>query len=188
MKPYLLLVGLGNPGASYEHTRHNAGFLAVDHLSQEFGVGEWRDAPKFSALVQEASIDAVPVLLVQPQTFMNCSGDAIVKLLHFYKLDPAKQLLVFCDDIDLPLGTVRLRQSGGPGTHNGLKSIVQVLGEDFARMRIGIGPQPKEEDLASWVLSAFSKGERTALDETLHTLVPMVRTFVSGDDHKKKTA
>jgi PTH1 family peptidyl-tRNA hydrolase len=181
MKPHLLLVGLGNPGSSYERTRHNAGFLAMDRLSQEFGAGEWNDAQKFSAVTQEASVGAVPVLLVKPQTFMNASGESIVKLLRFYKLNPATQLMVFCDDIDLVLGTVRMRSSGGPGTHNGLKSIVQILGEAFPRLRIGIGPQSKEEDLASWVLSSLSKDERAKLDTALDALVPMVRAFVLGE-------
>jgi peptidyl-tRNA hydrolase, PTH1 family len=181
MKPHLLLVGLGNPGASYERTRHNAGFLAMDRLSQEFGAGEWKDTQKFSASVQEARIVTVPVLLVKPQTFMNASGESIVKLLRYYKLDPATQLMVFCDDIDLPAGTVRMRLSGGPGTHNGLKSIVQILGEGFARLRIGIGPQPTDGDLASWVLSVLSKDESVKLQTALDTLVPMVRSYVLGD-------
>lgn len=178
MKPHLLLVGLGNPGASYERTRHNAGFLAMDRLSQEFGVGDWKDIQKFAATVQEARIVTVPVLLVKPQTFMNASGESIVKLLRYYKLDPAKQLMVFCDDIDLPAGTVRMRMNGGPGTHNGLKSIVQILGEGFVRLRIGIGPQPADGDLAAWVLSTMSKDERATLDAVLDTIVPMVRSFV----------
>ena len=181
MKPHFLLVGLGNPGASYERTRHNAGFIAMDRLSQEFGEGEWKDLQKFSATVQEARIVTVPVLLVKPQTFMNASGESIVKLLRYYKVDPAIRLIVVCDDIDLPAGTVRLRTAGGPGTHNGLKSIVQILGEGFARLRIGIGPQPVEQDLASWVLSALSKDERVKLDTALDALVPMVRSYVLED-------
>jgi PTH1 family peptidyl-tRNA hydrolase len=188
MKPHLLLVGLGNPGSAYEESRHNAGFLALERLSREFGVGEWKDAQKFSSIVQEARIVATPALLVKPQTYMNLSGDAIVKLLRFYKLDAQKQLIVLCDDVDLPAGTVRLRNSGGPGTHNGLKSIVTILGEKFPRLRIGIGPQPAHQDLAAWVLSAWTREERKTIDGACEALVPMIRSFVMDDASEEGTA
>lgn len=186
MKPYLLLIGLGNPGASYERTRHNAGFLAIERLSQEFGEGEWKPAQKFSAEIQEGRIITVPVLLVKPQTYMNLSGDAVTKLIRFYKTDPATQLIVFTDDVDLPLGTIRFRIKGGPGTHNGMKSIVDTLGEEFPRLRIGIGPQPKDRDLATWVLSKLTVDETKAFRAVTDQIPDIVRKFVLGDDHKKK--
>ncbi|OGJ72872.1 aminoacyl-tRNA hydrolase [Candidatus Peribacteria bacterium RIFCSPLOWO2_12_FULL_53_10] len=181
MKPQLLLVGLGNPGASYERTRHNAGFLAIDRLSKECGEGEWKPAQKFSAEIQEGRIITIPILLVKPQTYMNLSGDAVTKLIRFYKIDPATQLVVFSDDIDLPLGTIRFRTKGGPGTHNGMKSIVDALGEGFPRLRIGIGPQPKDRDLAAWVLSKMSAEESKTLRGAIDQIPELVRTFVLGE-------
>lgn len=182
MKPNLIIVGLGNPGKEYERTRHNAGFWAVDILSEEFGEGEWQDKPKFSALLQEARIVTVPVLLVKPQTFMNRSGEAVQKLVDFYKLDPAEHVLVLNDDIDLPLAELRLRMKGGPGTHNGLKSIVQVIGEEFPRIKIGLGSQPAGTDLAAWVLSSAPKADNEAIQTALKDLPDMVREFVLGDE------
>lgn len=181
MKPQLLLIGLGNPGASYERTRHNAGFLAIDRLSQEFGEGDWKHTQKFSAEVQEARIITVPVLLVKPQTFMNLSGDAVMKLIRFYKIDPATQTIILSDDVDLPLGTIRLRLKGGPGTHNGMKSIVDSVGEGFPRLRIGIGPQPKGKDLAAWVLSVVTEKESNVLQEAIEQIPEIVRKFVLGE-------
>jgi PTH1 family peptidyl-tRNA hydrolase len=180
MKPSLLLIGLGNPGKSYETTRHNTGFQAIDALSKDAGEGEWKDAAKFQSFVQEGRIVTVPVLLVKPLTFMNRSGEAIKKLTDFYKLDPKEQVLVLCDDIDLPLGELRLRKSGGPGTHNGLKSVVEHFGEDFPRLRIGIGSQPSGADLATWVLSGQTPEEKTVLSESFQKIPDMVKEYVLG--------
>ncbi|MBI3618939.1 aminoacyl-tRNA hydrolase [Candidatus Peregrinibacteria bacterium] len=182
MKPSLLIIGLGNPGSSYEKTRHNVGFQAVERLSEAFGQGDWQDKQKYLSLVQEARIVTVPVLLVQPQTFMNRSGEAIKKLVDFYKLDAAEQLLVLCDDVDLPLGEMRLRKSGGPGTHNGLKSIALQFGERFPRLRIGLGSQPAGADLSAWVLSVASEQEREILHKTFEGLPEIVRSFVLGSN------
>ena len=159
MKPTFLIVGLGNPGKQYANTRHNAGWLALDHLAAAWGAGEWKDQQKFLCTAAEATVEGKTILLVKPTTFMNRSGECIRKLLDFYKLDASKELLVLCDDIDLPLGTHRLRMSGGPGTHNGLKSIVECIGENFPRHRIGLGSHPSEMDLAAWVLSSLSQEE-----------------------------
>jgi len=179
MKPSLLLVGLGNYGSGYTKTRHNAGFRAIDVLSDDFGVGEWSEKPKFVSSIQEGRVVMVPVLLVKPHTYMNRSGEAIAKLIDFYSLSPAENLLVFCDDVDLPLGELRLRKKGGPGTHNGLKSIVHVFGEDFARIRIGLGAQPQGTDLSAWVLSAFSKEEADEVNTALRSSLPeMVKKYI----------
>lgn len=163
MKPQFLIVGLGNPGKQYEQTRHNVGWLAVDTLHESAKGSEWSEKPKFLSALSETTIDGESVLLVKPLTFMNRSGEAIRKLVDFYKLNPAKQILVCCDDIDLPLGTHRLRMSGGPGSHNGLKSVVECIGESFPRLRIGIGPKPEGADLATWVLSNMTKTELKAM-------------------------
>lgn len=181
MKPSLIIVGLGNPGASYEHTRHNAGFRAVDELSGAFGAGDWGSRQKFQSLVQEARVLTAPVLLVKPQTYMNLSGQAVRKIIDFYQLDPKTQLFVISDDVDIALGTVRLRASGGPGTHNGMKSLVEQFGEVFARLRIGIGPLPSGQDLAAWVLSRFSQEEEATLRTVLAGVPEHVRKFVVGE-------
>ncbi|HVW66751.1 MAG TPA: aminoacyl-tRNA hydrolase [Candidatus Peribacteraceae bacterium] len=178
MKPSLLIIGLGNPGKQYVHTRHNAGFQAVDVLSKEFGQTEWKENQKFKAMTQEARMLTIPMLLVKPGTYMNLSGESVRKLVDFYKLDPAEQILVLCDDIDLPLGTTRLRKKGSAGTHNGLKSIVEQIGEAFPRLRIGIGPKAANMDLAAWVLSAMSPEERETLDKTYTEIPGIVRAFV----------
>lgn len=178
MKPSLVVIGLGNPGKQYDQTRHNAGFQAVDVLSDAFGVGDWKDTQKFMSQIQEARIVTVPVLLIKPQTYMNRSGEAIRKIVDFYKLNPSQQIVVLSDDIDIPLGTLRLRLSGGPGTHNGLKSVVEQLGENFPRLRIGVGPKPEVGDLAAWILSRFSAEEATALQEILQTVPEQIKHFV----------
>lgn len=180
MKPALLLVGLGNPGSAYERTRHNVGFQAIDALALSFGEGDWREVSKFTARVQEARVVTAPALLVKPLTYMNLSGETIRKLTDYYKLNPADQLIVLCDDIDLPLGEVRMRMKGGPGTHNGLTSIVDAIGEEFPRIRIGLGAPPAGLDLATWVLSAQAPEEEAALQEAFKKLPTMVREFVMG--------
>lgn len=178
IKPALAIFGLGNPGKEYDHTRHNVGFAALDHLSNVFGEGNWQDKQKFLADIQEARIGVAPVLLVKPKTYMNLSGDCIRKVVDFFTLDPATQILVLSDDIDLPLADLRLRMSGGPGTHNGLKSIVNTLGEDFPRLRIGLGEKPAPQDLSNWVLSRFSKEEKERIEAEFPRLETMLTEFV----------
>lgn len=180
MKPSLLLIGLGNPGKQYESTRHNAGFQAIDVLSEAFAEGEWKESGKFDALVQEARIGVAPVLLVKPLTFMNLSGSSIQKIVKFYQLDPKTQMIVLCDDIDLPLGTMRLRKQGSAGTHNGLKSVIEQYGEAFPRLRIGIGPKPEGADLATWVLSTMNTEEKGALKKVYGEIEGVVKEFVMG--------
>jgi len=191
MKPTLIIVGLGNPGAAYEHTRHNAGFRALDALHTSFGggppsprlrrAGEWKEKAKVLAVVSEVMIGEVPVLLAKPTTFMNRSGEAVSKLISFYKVDPSFQLLVLSDDCDLPLGEIRLRHAGGPGTHNGLKSVVEHIGEGFPRMRIGLGAAPAGTDLAQWVLSVPQAEERNQLEHALQEELPRtVKEHVLG--------
>lgn len=181
VKPNLIIIGLGNPGDAYARTRHNAGFRALDILSTAFGEGKWMQKDKFLSDIQEARIVTVPVLLAKPQTFMNSSGEAVKKIVDFYKVNPQTQVLILCDDIDLPLGTVRLRQEGGPGTHNGLRSVALLYGEHYPRLRIGIGPKPPQGDLAAWVLSVPSEEEQKKLDDILATLPDIIRKFVLGE-------
>ena len=174
-KPSLLLIGLGNPGKEYTKTRHNAGFLAVEALAKECGAPAFEDKQKFLCVMTEVEIEGKTVLIVKPTTFMNRSGECARKLVDFYKLDPTSQILVCVDDVDIPLGTCRVRVSGGPGTHNGMKSLVDTFGENFPRFRIGIGPQPAEQDLAVWVLSRMTKEEVNSIEKPLSKLLETVR-------------
>ncbi len=203
MKPSLIIVGLGNPGKEYEDTRHNVGFRAVEKLAEEFGTDEWQPKQKFladccegriAALFERAKPDEggcsesrnVPVLFVKPTTFMNNSGNAIRKLIDFFKIDPANQLLVICDDVDLPLGEIRLNKEGGAGSHNGLKSIVMQIGESFARLKIGIRGDDMPEgsfqqagvDLSNYVLSGFLKKEEKKIDEVVSGIPSTVKEHI----------
>jgi PTH1 family peptidyl-tRNA hydrolase len=179
VKPALVIIGLGNPGAAYERTRHNAGFWGMDALSKAFGAGKWEEKQKFLCLQQEARIVMVPVLLVKPATFMNSSGECVQKIIDFWKLDASQQLLVLSDDIDLPLGELRLRMKGGPGTHNGLRSITLRIGEGYPRIRIGIGLGAKQgDDLATWVLSIPPPEEEKIIRTSLETLPERLKNFV----------
>jgi peptidyl-tRNA hydrolase, PTH1 family len=156
-----LVVGLGNPGAKYESTRHNAGFMLVDRIASAEGLRweEFKSAP--GDFARGASF-----WLAKPMTFMNDSGEFVQPLCHFYKIKPEEVLVCF-DDVALPLGRLRLRPSGSAGGHNGMKSIIRHLGTDaFPRLRIGVG-QPAGVDSADHVLRAFGKDERPLLDEAL---------------------
>ena len=162
-----LVVGLGNPGDGYAATRHNVGFQVVARLAKrarlEFGT------KAAESRIAEGALAGVKIAIARPQTFMNDSGRAVAKLLDRYRLG-LDALLVVYDDIDLPLGKVRLRESGGPGTHNGMRSIVGEVGEAFARLRLGVAPaDPDAEvgDLADYVLRPFAADERAAADEML---------------------
>lgn len=181
MKPSLIIIGLGNPGKEYVDTRHNAGFLALEELKKNYGTGEWKPKQKFLCDACEARIITMPVLLVKPTTFMNRSGECARKIIDFYGLDPSNALFVISDDIDLEPGTVRFRESGSAGTHNGLQSIVDQFGEIFARIRIGVGRQKPGTDLATYVLSAPSKSEKVKINESIATIPAIVREFVLGN-------
>ncbi len=154
-----IIVGLGNPGKKYEKTRHNVGFCTIDYLSARYGIKV--DRLKHKALVGEGVINDERVLLVKPQTFMNLSGESIREIAEWYRL-PLGKLIVIYDDVDLPVGTIRIRPKGSSGTHNGMKSVIyQLQSDEFPRIRIGIGKAPEGWDLADFVLSRFG-GEEEA--------------------------
>ena len=161
-----MIVGLGNPGADYEKTRHNVGFRATDLLAGLLGTKI--DRLKFQALTRLVRAQDKKILLVQPQTYMNASGAAVSALASYYKIPPQRILVVF-DDISLPVGRIRVRKDGSAGGHNGIKSIIQSLGSDqFPRVKIGVGAKPHPDyDLADWVLSRFSAQEEKALAPAL---------------------
>ncbi len=152
-----LIVGLGNPGAKYAHTRHNVGFDVLEVLSQKLHIAI--DRKKSQAYVGEGSYNGEKIALARPQTYMNLSGDSVQSLVHWYKI-PLDSLLVIYDDIDLPLGKLRLRASGSAGTHNGMRSIIDCLGQqqEFPRLRVGVGAKPDGWELADWVLSHYADG------------------------------
>ena len=152
-----IIVGLGNPGEKYSRTRHNVGFDVIDLLSAKLNIPVKK--LKCRATIGEGMIGSEKIVLIKPQTFMNLSGLTVSDALSWYKVDP-KDVLLIVDDIDLPLGQVRLRAKGGPGTHNGLRHIVQCTGTgDFPRVRVGVGAPPPEWDLADWVLSKYADEE-----------------------------
>lgn len=161
-----IIAGLGNPGAKYEMTRHNAGFLAIDMLAMKQNKEIKR--LKFHALICNAEIEGKKCLLMKPQTFMNNSGEAIGEAAKFYKIPP-QNIIVLSDDISLDVGKIRIRRKGSAGGHNGLKSIIAHLGsEDFPRVKIGVGKKPNAYmDLADWVLGRFPKELEPQLKEAL---------------------
>ena len=153
----LAIVGLGNPGEKYAHTRHNAGFDVIDILSQKLDIPVKK--LKCQGMIGEGVAGGQKIALIKPQTFMNLSGLTVSEALNWYKLKPEEMLLIV-DDIDLPFGQVRIRAKGGPGTHNGLRHIVQCTGSgDFPRVQVGMGAPPPQWDLADWVLGKFPDAE-----------------------------
>ena len=161
-----VVIGLGNPGKKYEKTRHNMGFLAVDSLKKKFNLSDERE--KFQAFVSEKNIDGEKVIFFKPQTFMNLSGNAVIEIINFYKLDPKKDIIVIYDDMDLPFGDIRIREKGSSGGHNGIKSIISHIGEEFIRIKCGIGA--KEKDAVEHVLGEFNQTEQKNLDKILENI------------------
>ncbi len=161
-----VIVGLGNPGRQYENTRHNIGFIAIDRISEKLGIKVNRS--KFRATVGEGMTGGEKVLLVKPETYMNDSGLSVHDIMDFYKLSP-EDLIVVYDDFDIPEGSVRIRPFGSAGTHNGMRSIVRLLGSDrFPRVRIGTGKTNMEQrELVGFVLGGFSKDEVKVMEEAV---------------------
>ena len=179
-----LIVGLGNPGAEYAQTRHNAGFTLVEKLAVRWNAG-WTNERRFNARVARAERNGVRVLLCQAQTFMNLSGEAVGALKNFYQLQPQSELLVAMDDADLPLGEIRLRAGGGSGGHHGLESIEQHLGtRDYARLRIGIGRQSGAREITGYVLGRFSSTEAALADKVLTVASDQAETWLEAGIQK----
>ncbi len=173
-----IIAGLGNPGREYEHTRHNCGFDCIDELADLLGVAVVKHEHR--AITGAGYIEGEKVLLVKPQTYMNKSGESLAELLGFYKLDPARSLIVLYDDIDLEPGQLRVRGSGSAGGHNGMKDIIKNLGtQEFARVRIGVGAKPPQWDLADHVLGHFSPEDRQKMDESIEQAARTVITIVT---------
>ena len=180
-----LIVGLGNPGAEYAKTRHNAGFAVVEILAGRWKAG-WTSERKFNARLARAERNGVRVLLSQPQTFMNLSGEAVGALVNFYRLPrPLAGLLVVVDDVDLPLGEIRLRAGGGSGGHHGLESVEQHLGTDaYARLRLGIGRADGAREITGHVLGRFDAAETARMEKVLVRAADQVECWLADGIEK----
>ena len=176
-KVMFLIIGLGNPGTKYAGTRHNIGWDAVTAIADATGIA--LKTKECKGITGTGVIEGVKVKLVQPQTFMNNSGECVRALMDFYKI-PADDILIICDDVSLPTGKLRIRAKGSAGGHNGLKSIIAHAGtSDFARLRIGVGEKPEGWDLADHVLAHFPKEEEAEVREALKKVVGAVKCILS---------
>jgi peptidyl-tRNA hydrolase, PTH1 family len=172
-----LIVGLGNPGIEYQFTPHNLGFLAVDRIAQQCGV-EVRNR-QCRALTARAVVGSEPVLLAKPETFMNLSGISVRELVAQHELRPESDLIVIYDELDLPLGMIRIRQRGSSAGHNGMESLIGALGtQEFLRIRLGIAPDRKVSDGVKYVLTPFRKKELKVVDEVLDTAAEAVSVIL----------
>lgn len=178
-----IIAGLGNPGRKYEMTRHNAGFLAMDLLAVQEGF-DFKKL-KFHSLIADADIAGKRCLLMKPQTMMNNSGEAIFEAAGFYKI-PDENIIVLYDDVSLDVGRLRIRRKGSAGGHNGIKSIISCIGgEDFPRIKIGVGKKPSADyDLADWVLSDFPKDKQIDLKKSLENAIEAAKLIINDDIDK----
>jgi len=178
-----IIAGLGNPGKEYELSRHNAGFLCLDILSNRENFKT--DRIKFKSVCADTMINGHRCLIMRPQTYMNNSGEAIREAASFYKIPPERCIVIF-DDIDISLGALRVKRKGSAGTHNGVKSIIYHLNSDnFPRIKIGVGSKPHPDyDLKDYVLGTFSKQEQTVLKNTMEKACDAINLIVSGDVDK----
>ena len=183
MEPWYLIVGLGNPGSEYVSTRHNAGFLLVEKLAARWKAN-WTNERKFSARVARGEKSGKRVLLAEPQTFMNLSGEAVGALVKFYQL-PLTQLIIAVDDADLPLGEIRLRPGGGSAGHHGIESVTQHLGSrEYARLRIGIGRRDGAREITNFVLGRFEAGENAVLEKVLERAASQIECWLDAGIQK----
>ena len=175
----LLLVGLGNPGARYAGNRHNIGFMAVEEIAKRHGIGPWRR--RFQGVACEGPIGGERALLLLPGTFMNESGRAVAEAAHFYKL-PLKDIVVFHDEIDLRPAKVRVKIGGGIAGHNGLRSISEHIGNDYRRVRIGVGHPGNKDMVQHYVLGDFAKSERGWVDALIDVIADNADFLARGED------
>ncbi|MCI9368213.1 MAG: aminoacyl-tRNA hydrolase [Oscillospiraceae bacterium] len=178
-----LIVGLGNPGEQYENTRHNVGFLVADELGERGSFPIQR--LKFKALTNTAVIGGQGALVMKPTTYMNLSGEAVGEAARFYKIPPGR-VLVISDDVDLPLGKLRIRTGGSAGGHNGLKSVIQHLGADqFPRLKVGVGGKPHPDyDMADWVLGKLQGEDKRVMDGAVKRAADAVECFLKDGPQK----
>lgn len=155
----------GNPGAKYAETRHNAGFMVIDKIAEKYEIKIEKE--NFSGLIGKGEINGEKVILVKPQTYMNLSGECVIQLLNFYKINPTNLIVVY-DDIDIPIGKIKIRAKGSAGTHNGMRNIINMIkSEDFPRIRVGTDKPSEGIDLADYVLMKLTKDEKEKIDEAV---------------------
>ncbi len=177
-----MIVGLGNPGAKYDNTRHNVGFCAVDYIAKEENIKIQKS--KFFALYNTIEISGQKGILLKPQTYMNLSGKSVSDAAKFYKI-PMENIIIIYDDISLDVGKLRVRTKGSAGGHNGIKSIISNMGDVFPRIKVGVGKKPHPDyDLADWVLSDFSSKEKEILNELYKDIWDCIKLFIKGDRDK----
>ncbi|MGD9915426.1 MAG: aminoacyl-tRNA hydrolase [Rhizobiaceae bacterium] len=176
----LIFAGLGNPGAGYSGHRHNVGFMAADAIHRRHDFSPW--SKKFQGLIAEGRLGGEKVLLIKPQTFMNLSGQAVGEALRFYKAEP-EAVTVFYDELDLAPGKVRIKRGGGAGGHNGIRSLDQHIGQQYRRVRIGIGHPGAKELVHHWVLGDFSKADQQWLEPLLDALAGNADLIAKGDEN-----
>ena len=174
-----LITGLGNPGDKYRYTKHNVGFMVLDYFASEHNISISK--LKHKALIGEGQIGQERVILAKPQTYMNLSGESVQELMHWYKEDISRLIVVY-DDVDLDVGRIRIRPSGSSGTHNGMKSIIYLLNTDkFPRIRVGIGKQPAYMDLGDYVLSRFNDEEIPLMEDAVKKSALAIEEIVRTD-------
>lgn len=174
-----IIAGLGNPGQKYDKTKHNTGFMTMDHYLDEKGLS--LDKDKFEGLWTKQKINGEDVILLEPQTYMNESGRSVSQVANFFKVDP-EDILIIQDDMDMPIGKIRIRANGKSGGHNGIKSIIRDLGtEKFNRLKIGIR-HPKNATVVSWVLTPFNDEQQKLMDDAFDTSVKIIDDFIAGRD------
>ena len=174
MSNIFLITGLGNPGRRYKKTRHNVGFRIIDEFQKENGFPKFKPAKKFQAEISEGILGSKKVILAKPQTYMNTSGIAVRLLLGFYKISP-ENLIVIHDELDLPIGEIKLSKDSGSAGHNGIKSIIQEIStQNFTRLRIGIKPDSEISEYKDFVLKKFSKNEEQILNPVLKKACQMI--------------
>lgn len=175
-----LIVGLGNPGEKYSKTRHNIGFEVIDMLAEDLKISGFRE--KFQGFIGEATVKDEKVYLLKPQTFMNLSGNSIKEVLKFYKIDPEEDLIVIYDDMDLDLGKLKIKVKGSPAGHNGIKSIISHIGENFIRLKCGIGKAKSREETVNFVLGRFSKEESKDVDPMIENASKAAQALITAKD------
>ena len=180
----LLLVGLGNPGDKYFDNRHNVGFMAVDEVAGRHGFGPWRQ--KFQSLVSDGTLAGEKVMLLKPQTWMNNSGQAVGEAMRFFKLEPGDVAVIY-DEIDLAPGKLKVKTGGGAAGHNGIRDVIRHIGEDFRRVRIGVGHPGDKDKVMKHVLSDFAASDDVWLDPLLEAIAEAAPLLAEGEDAKFMT-